>query len=113
MSTAGWSARSFALRARHGASFVIAVDISNRPQAGKTRKQPRRAAANLRHHGAEPEPQRAAAGDVVIRPDISQLGSVDFKTRHLAVLEGEKAAALALPALKAKLENWRPAAAAP
>jgi NTE family protein len=45
--------------------------------------------------------------DIVIRPDISQLASADFKTRHLAVLEGEKATAQAMPALKDKLENWK------
>lgn len=96
-----------------GASFVIAVDISNRPQAGKTRSSLDVLLQTFAIMGQSLNRSELPQADVVIRPDISQLGSVDFKTRHLAVLEGEKAAALALPALKAKLENWRPAAAAP
>ena len=41
--------------------------------------------------------------DVVIRPIIPSVGSADFQARHLAILEGEKAALAALPAIKAKL----------
>ncbi|MBI2307095.1 MAG: patatin-like phospholipase family protein [Rhodocyclales bacterium] len=94
-----------------GATFVIAVDISNRPQAGKTRSSLDVLLQTFAIMGQSLNRNELPQADVVIRPDISQLASVDFKTRHLAVLEGEKAAALALPALKAKLENWRKAGA--
>ena len=90
-----------------GATFVIAVDISNKPQMGKTKSSLDVLLQTFAIMGQSLNRNELPQADIVIRPDISQLGSVDFKTRHLAVLEGEKAAAQALPALKAKLENWR------
>ncbi|MFC5301903.1 patatin-like phospholipase family protein [Azospira restricta] len=94
-----------------GATFVIAVDISNRPQAGKTKSSLDVLLQTFAIMGQSLNRNELPQADVVIRPDISQLASADFRTRHLAVLEGEKAAAQALPALKAKLEGWgRPAA---
>jgi NTE family protein len=41
--------------------------------------------------------------DVVIRPDISKLSSLDFGGRHLAILEGERAGQAVIPELKRKL----------
>lgn len=45
--------------------------------------------------------------DVVIRPRTLELSTTNFEDRHLAILEGEKAAAAAMPGLKAKLAAWR------
>lgn len=94
-----------------GATFVIAVDISNRPQAGKTRSSLDVLLQTFAIMGQSLNRNELPQADIVIRPDISQLASADFKTRHLAVLEGEKAAAQAMPALKAKLDGWRKPAA--
>ena len=88
-----------------GADFVIAVDISNKPQFGKTKSSLDVLLQTFAIMGQSLNRNELPQADVVIRPDISQLASADFKTRHLAVLEGEKAAAQALPALKAKLEK--------
>ncbi len=41
--------------------------------------------------------------DVAIKPDISKLSSTDFGSRHLAILEGERAAQAVIPELKRKL----------
>jgi NTE family protein len=90
-----------------GATFVIAVDISNKPQSGKTKSSLDVLLQTFAIMGQSLNRNELPQADIVIRPDISQLASADFKTRHLAVLEGEKAAAQALPALKAKLENWK------
>ena len=90
-----------------GANFVIAVDISNKPQLGKTKSSLDVLLQTFAIMGQSLNRNELPQADIVIRPDISQLASADFKTRHLAVLEGEKAAAQALPALKTKLENWR------
>ena len=60
-------------------------------------------------HVYQPSPadgKRLAQADLVIRPDVSQLGTVDFKSRHLAVLEGEKAATREMAALKQKLASF-------
>lgn len=90
-----------------GANFVIAVDISNRPQASKTKSSLDILLQTFAIMGQSLNRSELPLADVVIRPDISQLASADFKTRHLAVLEGEKATAQALPELKAKLDAWR------
>ena len=44
---------------------------------------------------------------MVIRPHTPEIRAMDFQDRHLAVLEGEKAVAAALPELKAKLARLR------
>jgi NTE family protein len=90
-----------------GATFVIAVDISNKPQMGKTKSSLDVLLQTFAIMGQSLNRSELPLADIVIRPDISQLASADFKTRHLAVLEGEKATALAMPALKDKLENWK------
>lgn len=90
-----------------GATFVIAVDISNKPQMGKTKSSLDVLLQTFAIMGQSLNRSELPQADIVIRPDISQLASADFKTRHLAVLEGEKATALAMPALKDKLENWK------
>ena len=92
-----------------GATFVIAVDISNKPQASKTKSSLDILMQIFAIMGQSLNRSELPLADVVIRPDISQLASTDFKTRHLAVLEGEKAAAQALPALKAKLDKLQAA----
>ena len=92
-----------------GATFVIAVDISNKPQASKTKSSLDILMQTFAIMGQSLNRSELPLADVVIRPDISQLASTDFKTRHLAVLEGEKAAAQALPALKAKLDKLQAA----
>lgn len=86
-----------------GATFVIAVDISNRPTNGRTKSSFEVLMQTFAIMGQALNRHELPQADIVIRPDISQLASTDFKTRHQAVLEGEKAATQALPALKAKL----------
>ncbi|MCK6404642.1 MAG: patatin-like phospholipase family protein [Rhodocyclaceae bacterium] len=89
-----------------GADFVIAVDISNKPQAAKTKGSLDILLQTFAIMGQSLNRSELPQADVVIRPDISQLAATDFKTRHQAVLEGEKATAHVLPTLKAKLESW-------
>jgi len=48
-----------------------------------------------------------ADASVIIRPAIHEISSTDFQTRHLAVLEGEKAALAQMPAIKAKVHGHR------
>jgi NTE family protein len=48
-----------------------------------------------------------AEADVVIRPLTTGLPSTDLSGRHRAILEGERAAALAMADLKDKLERKR------
>ncbi len=89
-----------------GATFVIAVDISDKPANGKVVSTFDILMQAVTIMGQSIARYELPLADVVIRPNITELGAVDFKTRHNAVLEGEKAAALQMPALKAKLASF-------
>ncbi len=86
-----------------GADIVIAVDLSGggeapRPQGTiETILQ----AINMMYERITANQLRHA--DVVIRPKIGFIGAADFSKRNEAVLEGEKAATEALPAIKSLL----------
>jgi NTE family protein len=89
-----------------GATFVIAVDISDKPANSSIKSTVDILLQTVTIMGQTIARYELAQADVVIRPDTSQLGVVDFTTRHNAVLEGEKAMALQMPALKAKLAHF-------
>ena len=87
-----------------GATFVIAVDISDKPAQGATKSTFDILMQTVAIMGHTINQHELPKADIVIQPDISKLGSIDFKTRHFAVLEGEKAAAKQMGELKAKLD---------
>jgi len=90
-----------------GADFVIAVDISSvsrRDKLSGTLDVLLQTFAIMGHTISRHELEDA---DVVIRPKTSAVSSTDFEGRHLAILEGEKAAAAIMPELKAKLAKAR------
>lgn len=90
-----------------GADFVIAVDISNvsrREIPTGTLDVLLQTFAIMGHSLSRHELEDA---DIVIRPQTAAVSSTDFQDRHLAILEGEKAAAAAMPELKAKLARVR------
>ncbi|MFP5403246.1 MAG: patatin-like phospholipase family protein [Gammaproteobacteria bacterium] len=90
-----------------GADFVIAVDISS---VGRREKLPGtldvllQTFAIMGHAISQHELKDA---DVVVRPRTLAVSSTSFEDRHLAILEGEKAAAAIMPELKAKLARAR------
>jgi NTE family protein len=90
-----------------GADFVIAVDISNVTRRDKltgTLDILLQTFAIMGHAISNHELEDA---DVVIRPRMAAVSSTDFEDRHLAILEGEKAAAAVMPELKARLARAR------
>lgn len=90
-----------------GADFVIAVDISNvvrRDRLTGTLDVLLQTFSIMGHAIGRHELEDA---DMVIRPKTAAVSSTDFEGRHLAIMEGEKAAALAMPELKARLERAR------
>ncbi len=87
-----------------GADIVIAVDISTKPSRTPGSGTLNTLDQTLNIMGqklGEAELQRAT---VVIRPDISRIGSTDFAQKNQAILEGEKAAQAALPAIRRALK---------
>lgn len=86
-----------------GADVVIAVDISSRPQFGKTASSidVLLQTFNIMSHAlAQHELPQA---DVVIRPNVNAFSGADFQAKHLAILEGERAVSESIPALREKI----------
>lgn len=89
-----------------GASFVIGVDISDKPASGSINSTMDVALQTLAIMGQMIRRYEQPVADVMIRPDISRLGSVDFDNRHQAILEGERAAGMQMQTLKDKLSRF-------
>ncbi|MGE5471412.1 MAG: patatin-like phospholipase family protein [Bacteroidota bacterium] len=86
-----------------GADFVIAVDISARPEG-----QPLDSLTGVLWQtstimGGVIGRNELRDADIVIRPNLPYVKSWDFTARHDAVLEGERAAQAALPQIHQKL----------
>jgi NTE family protein len=86
-----------------GADIVIAVDISNRPGDRPVADTIDLLLRTFTIMGNAIADEELKDADVVIKPDISKVSATDFQSRHLAVLEGERAAQAAIPELKRKL----------
>ena len=92
---------------RLGADIVIAVDISAgvQPAAPQGTIETILQAIDIMYSriGALQTP----GADVVIRPNVGSIGSADFEHRHEAIMEGEKAALNALPAIRVIVDRLR------
>ncbi|WP_426661875.1 patatin-like phospholipase family protein [Rhodanobacter aciditrophus] len=86
-----------------GADFVIAVDISSKPDGGNPQGMLNIVGQSITIMGRQLARQEIARADVVIRPDLGGIGSTDFEQKDLAILAGEKAALAAIPAIRARL----------
>lgn len=90
-----------------GADVVIAVDIS----AGVSVTVPQGILDTILQSidimYAKISTIQLRGADVVIRPQVSQIGSSDFEKRNEAILEGEKAATQALPQIQIILAKLR------
>ena len=88
---------------RLGADIVIAVDISTRASNKPLRDTIDVLLQTFTIMGNAIAATELPEADVAIKPDISRVSSTDFGSRHLAILEGERAAQAAIPELKRKL----------
>lgn len=92
---------------RYGADVVIAVDIS----ASRNMTVPQGTVETILQsvdimHAKISQLQLPRA-DVVIRPDVGHIGASDFTKKHEAIMEGEKAASAAIPAIAALIATLR------
>jgi len=87
-----------------GADVVIAVDISSKPAGAKLSGIIDVLLQTFTIMGANLARWELTQADVVIRPNVGGISGTDFESRHLAILEGEKAAT-------AKIEEVRSAIA--
>jgi NTE family protein len=86
-----------------GADFVIAVDISSKPDGGNPQGMLNIVGQSITIMGRQLARQEIARADVVIRPDLGGIGSTDFEQKDLAILAGEKATLATIPAIRARL----------
>ena len=86
-----------------GADFVIAVDISDRPQDRSTATMSDILLQTFSIFGQTINRHEQTSADIIIRPVTFGLPSADVSGYNKAVLEGEKAVAKILPELKEKL----------
>lgn len=96
-----------------GADIVIAVDIS--AKASRTRPEGMMGVVgqSITIMGQKLGEQELARADVVIRPKVGQIGPTDFDAKNMAILEGERAALAAIPAIKAAIAAKQESRATP
>ncbi len=85
---------------RLGAHVVIAVDVSSDIDSTQPETTVGTILQSIGIMYAKLSAIQLARADVVIRPKVGYIASDDFSKRHEAVLEGEKAAMEALPAIQ-------------
>lgn len=86
-----------------GAEFIIAVDISSLANEIKPQSLIKIMLQTYSIMGRGLADMDLRDADVVIRPNTSALSATNFQERHLAILEGEKAAQAMLPQIREKL----------
>ncbi len=86
-----------------GADFVIAVDISARPEGQPTDSLSAILWQTTTVMGGIIARNELKEADIVIRPNLPYVKSWDFTARHDAMMEGERAALAALPQIKQRL----------
>jgi len=95
-----------------GAEFVIAVDISSKASGQRPSGLLGTVNQSIAIMGQRPGEQELARADVVIRPQVLDIGAADFEQRGRAILEGEKAAMAAMPQTRAGVARLQQAHAA-
>jgi len=90
-----------------GADVVIAVDISNPPEANSASNTLQILLQTFAIMGKSINQYELKDADVVVRPSLVGLNSADFSARQRAMDAGRAAMLAALPALRAKLESPR------
>ena len=90
-----------------GADVVIAVDISARPVAGQTRSAWALLDQTINIMGQQAINRELPLADVVIKPQVLGVGTLELESKHQSLLEGERAAQTKLPAILAAIAKKR------
>lgn len=86
-----------------GADVVVAVDISSKPKNARVSSTIDVLLQTFTIMGAKVAQWELALADVVIRPDVGNISGTDFQSKHLAILEGERAAVSKIEEIRAAL----------
>jgi NTE family protein len=92
-----------------GADFVIAVDISAKPDASNPDDMLGIIGKSITIMGRQLGEQELARADVVIHPKLNGMGAADFTQKDQAIMRGEQAALAAIPGIRAKLAAMKAA----
>jgi NTE family protein len=98
---------------RYGADVVIAVDISSSLASTIPESTIETIMQAIEIMHSKISAYQIKNADVVIKPKVGYIGTSDFSKRHEAIMEGEKAAAEALPAINQILTELRKAGRLP
>ena len=90
-----------------GADVVIAVDISSKARGKTPDGMLGTLGQTIAIMGQKLGQAELARADVVIRPQVLDMGSADFTQRAQAILEGEKAALAVMPQIRALVTKLR------
>ncbi|XID74620.1 patatin-like phospholipase family protein [Alkanindiges sp. WGS2144] len=90
-----------------GADIIIAIDISARPKAGQSTNLWGLLDQTLNIMGQQSINHELAQADVVIKPEVGNLGVMDLKSRHQSILEGERAAQAQLATIDRKIQQFK------
>jgi NTE family protein len=84
---------------RYGADVVIAIDISGGVAGAVPQSTMDTILQSIDIMYSKISAYQLSKADIVIRPKVGGIGSTDLDKRHEAILEGEKAATEAMPAI--------------
>lgn len=90
-----------------GADIVIAVDISTKVNGTAPGSLLGTVNQSITIMGQTLGRQELARADVLIRPNVNDIGPADFAQKNDAILEGERAAVAALPGIRARITALR------
>jgi NTE family protein len=90
-----------------GADLVIAVDISTGTGGTAPQTTMETIMQSVIIMYSKVSQSQLARADIVIRPNVSHIGATDFHKRHEAIMEGEKAALEAMPAIRAAMDRLK------
>jgi len=92
---------------RYGADIVIAVDIASDPDTSPPEGTINTILQAINIMYSRLSASQTAKADIVIKPKVGYIGSDEFEKRHEAIMEGEKAALAALPAIQGIISRLR------
>lgn len=92
-----------------GADVVIAVDISSRARGQTPAGMLATIGQSIAIMGQKLGEAELSRADVIVRPQVLDIGATDFSQRASAILEGEKAALAAMPQIRERIAQLQAA----
>ncbi len=86
-----------------GADIVVAVDISNKARGQTPGNMLGALNQSIAIMGQKLGQAELARADVIVRPQVLDIGAADFSQRAAAILEGEKAALAVMPQIRERV----------